>query len=156
MPPALAGLPKDAILDGEIVAWVGWSGHPARAAERSPQVGRALPFSTLQQRLGRKKVSDKPMRDVPVAYLVFDVLYAGGELLLDRPLRERAQILDDLLAAPRTTLCSPVQAQSSSLFDDRCRTLLRSPCFALRSRSPYSSEDLEELFPPLATAATKA
>ena len=29
------------------------------------------------------------MRKVPVAYLVFDVLYAGGELLLDRPLHER-------------------------------------------------------------------
>jgi DNA ligase 1 len=72
---------QDAILDGEIRCLeFGW--------ERS---GRALPFSTLQQRLGRKKVSAKLMRDVPVAYLVFDVLYADGELLLDRPLRERAK-----------------------------------------------------------------
>ena len=47
------------------------------------------PFSALQQRLGRKKVSEKMMREVPVAYLVFDVLYAGGELLMERPLRER-------------------------------------------------------------------
>ncbi len=38
------------------------------------------------------------LRDIPVAYLVFDVLYAGGELLIDRPLRERARILDELLA----------------------------------------------------------
>jgi DNA ligase-1 len=38
------------------------------------------------------------MRQVPVAYLVFDVLYAGGELLIDRPLRERANILDELLS----------------------------------------------------------
>jgi DNA ligase-1 len=65
--------------------------------EMSP--GRALPFSTLQQRLGRKKVSTKLMRDVPVAYLVFDVLYADGELLLDRPLRERAKILDRIIAS---------------------------------------------------------
>ena len=41
------------------------------------------------------------MRQVPVAYLVFDVLYAGGELLLDRPLHEREKILEALLAAPR-------------------------------------------------------
>jgi DNA ligase-1 len=41
---------------------------------------------------------------VPVAYLVFDVLYANGELLIDRPLRERAKILDDLLAAPRSAI----------------------------------------------------
>jgi DNA ligase 1 len=59
--------------------------------------GRALPFSTLQQRLGRKKVSAKMMQEVPVAYLVFDILYADGELLLDRPLRERGIILDALM-----------------------------------------------------------
>jgi len=84
LPDALRGLPQDAILDGEIVAW--------------EQPGRARPFSVLQQRLGRKKVSDRMLREVPVAYLVFDVLYAGGELLIDRPLRERARILDGLLA----------------------------------------------------------
>ncbi len=88
LPDALAALPQDAILDGEIVAW------------ESP--GRARPFSVLQQRLGRKKVSDRMLREVPVAYLVFDVLYAGGELLIDRPLRERARILDELLAKDRT------------------------------------------------------
>src|SRR6267378_5753536 len=87
LPVALGGLPKDAILDGEIVAW---NRGDARVQ------ARALPFSTLQQRLGRKKVSAKLMRDVPVAYLVFDVLYADGELLLDRPLRERARIVNDL------------------------------------------------------------
>ena len=70
---ALAGLPQDAILDGEIVAW--------------EESGRARPFSVLQQRLGRKKVSEKMMREIPVAYLVFDVLYADGYLLIDRSLR---------------------------------------------------------------------
>jgi DNA ligase 1 len=91
VPGALVGLPEDVILDGEIVAWNG-SG-----------TGRALPFSTLQQRLGRKKVSTKLMHDVPVAYQVFDVLYAAGELLLDRPLRERAGILDDLMKVLAST-----------------------------------------------------
>jgi DNA ligase-1 len=94
LPGALAGLPQDAILDGEIVAW-------SYLAAESCESGRALPFSELQQRLGRKKVSDQMMRRVPVAYLVFDLLYAGGELLIDRPLRERAKFLDELLAAPR-------------------------------------------------------
>ena len=64
-----------------------WSYLAAESAES----GRALPFSILQQRLGRKKVSREMMRRVPVAYLVFDLLYAGGELLIDRPLRERAK-----------------------------------------------------------------
>jgi DNA ligase-1 len=90
LPVALAGLPQDAILDGEIVAWE----HSA---------GRARPFSVLQQRLGRKKVTDQMLREIPVAFLAFDVLYVGGELVIDRPLRERARILDELLAAERKT-----------------------------------------------------
>ncbi len=100
LPAALSGFHQDVILDGEIVAWSYLTG----------EAGRALPFSALQQRLGRKKVSEEMLRRVPVAYLVFDVLYAGGELLIDRPLSERAKILDPLLATPRT----PVQAKSNA------------------------------------------
>jgi DNA ligase-1 len=37
------------------------------------------------------------MQQVPVAYLVFDILYIGQELLLDRPLSERSRILDSVL-----------------------------------------------------------
>ena len=107
LPEALAGLPQDAILDGEIVAWsydatgnVATAsrrlsgGRPAHRAESTTDVsdpGQALPFSTLQQRLGRKQPSEKLIQQVPVAYLVFDVLYAGGELLLERSLLERAK-----------------------------------------------------------------
>jgi len=88
---ALSGLAKDAILDGEILAW----NYEAEGA------GCALPFRVLQARIGRKKVSEQIIREVPVAYLAFDLLYADGELLIDRPLRERAKFLDELLAAPR-------------------------------------------------------
>jgi DNA ligase-1 len=105
--PALAGLAfaqlgKDAIFDGEIVAW--------EAVEKGRETGRALPFSKLQQRLGRKKVSAKLMQDVPVAYLIFDVLYVDGELLLDRPLRERAGILDQVMVASSNS--SPLGAEA--------------------------------------------
>ncbi|HKS73242.1 MAG TPA: ATP-dependent DNA ligase [Terriglobales bacterium] len=89
LPDALGGLPE-VILDGEIVAW-------SYLLEEGS--GRALPFSALQQRLGRKKVSDEMMRRVPVAYLAFDVLYANGELVIDRPLEERAEILNSILAS---------------------------------------------------------
>lgn len=92
---ALCGFSQDVVLDGEIVAW-------EYLAADSQEPGRALPFSALQQRLGRKKVSEEMIRRVPVAYLAFDVLYAGGELLLDRPLKERANILDDVLEKAET------------------------------------------------------
>jgi len=94
---ALAGFSRDVILDGEIVAW------SYLTAEASGS-GRALPFTALQQRLGRKKVSEQLMRKVPVAYVVFDIVYTGAELLIDRPLRERARILDDVLAAERSVV----------------------------------------------------
>jgi ATP-dependent DNA ligase I len=139
LPPALAGLPKDAVLDGEIVAWSSCgAGAPARE-------GRALPFSTLQQRLGRKKVSDRTMRDIPVAYLVFDVLYAGGELFLDDPLRERARVLDELLAAPRSIIVRQSQAQSRLAFEDPAEVslaaVLRAPV-----ATATSAAELETLF----------
>lgn len=84
----LSDFTEDVILDGEIVAW---------------RDGRALPFSELQKRLGRKTITEKIMRDVPVAYVVFDVLYAGGELVIDRPLSERHTILDVIFATAKNT-----------------------------------------------------
>jgi DNA ligase-1 len=75
----------DVIFDGEVVAW-----DFARA--------QALPFTALQPRLGRKKVSPSLLRSAPAAYVVFDLLYANGELLLDRPLRERGELLDHAFA----------------------------------------------------------
>jgi DNA ligase-1 len=115
LPGALAGLPQEAILDGEIVAWE-YPESPSATVEvvderssdaaeaKATNLGRARPFSVLQQRLGRKKVSERMLREVPVAYLAFDVLYAGGELLIDRPLRERARVLGELLSAEKKIL----------------------------------------------------
>jgi DNA ligase-1 len=139
LPGALAGLPQDAILDGEIVAWE----YP----------GRARAFSVLQKRLGRKKVSERMLQEIPVAYLVFDVLYAGGELLIDRPLRERARVLDGLLEAKRKITHhrdteprrKTRELQGKLGFGTEEETtaisILRAPVF--RVRSP---EELEELF----------
>jgi DNA ligase 1 len=139
LPDALAGLPQDAILDGEIVAW-------SYLTAESGEAGRALPFSALQQRLGRKKVSEQMMRRVPVAYLVFDVLYARGELLIDRPLRERAKLLDELLAAPRIL----AQARSSGAQGQLMLESADPPTAAQIFRSPVfrasSPQQLDQLF----------
>jgi DNA ligase-1 len=142
LPMALGGLQKDAIVDGEIVAW--------KSAWNSSGAGRAFPFSTLQQRLGRKKVSARLLRDVPVAYLVFDVLYADGELLLDRPLRERARILDsllnELLAAPRVVTVDQRQAQSSLGFDVPDDESPLAPVLRAPAATASSADDLDALF----------
>jgi DNA ligase-1 len=141
LPDALAGLPKDAILDGEILAW----SH----SEDGP--GRALPFSALQQRLGRKKVNAELTRRVPVVYLVFDVLYAGEELLLERPLRERMRILDELLAAEKVTHHRDTEAQrkpgtqQALVFGEDMGTVVERMLRAPVARAT-KAEELEELF----------
>ena len=141
LPDALAGLAQDAILDGEILAW-------------DYVAGRARAFSVLQQRLGRKKVGEKMLRENPVAYLAFDVLYAGGELVMDRPLRERARILDEVLAADRKTVHHRVtetqrkSGQERLVFEDdpdreghHAPSIVRAPVFRAAS-----ADELEELF----------
>lgn len=161
LPAALAGLPIDAILDGEIVAWEypgkledarGVVDEPlSEAAEvRAKSLGSARPFSMLQQRLGRKKVSDKMLREVPVALLVFDILFADGRLLIDLPLHERAKILDSLMTAPRnnTRHRGHGRPQGTLAFDPGetpesfpTVSLIRAPVFRATS-----TDELEQLF----------
>jgi DNA ligase-1 len=165
LPDALAEMPHDAILDGEIVAWE----YPAelidtrdvvdeamseRSEARAANLGRARPFSVLQQRLGRKKVSEQMLREVPVAYLAFDILYAGGELLLDRPLEERARFLDELLEkrvsyhgdpeAHESKRSRSAATQGRLLFGGKeepaAATIIRAPAF--RAASPANLEAL--------------
>ncbi len=174
LPDTLAGLPQDAILDGEIVAWdygqpknveptllpasPGGSSEATAPAQIPPgtTVGRARPFSVLQQRLGRKKVSDKMLHEIPVAYLVFDVLYAGAELMIDRPLRERAVVLDELLAAPQKILAHEVHkdsrrktpSQTSLVFDANPGMAEISTPKVIRAlvSKTASAEQIEQLF----------
>jgi DNA ligase-1 len=144
LPDALRKLPQDAILDGEIVAWEHADGA----------TGQARPFSVLQRRLGRKKVSEKLLREVPVLFLAFDVLYAGGELVIDRPLRERARILDELLAEDKNHHRSPEPkksevirsgVQAKLIFGDKddstAERMIRAPVFRAASE-----DELEILF----------
>lgn len=160
LPPVLAALPKEAVLDGEIVAWE----YPARSddgtrivdeslsaasEQKAMDLGKARPFSALQQRLGRKHVSEKMIQENPVAFLVFDVLYCDGELTIDCPLRERAVILDDLMTVPRqiSNTADRIHSQASLIFDPREETdfvlaaLIRAPVFRAAS-----ADDLETLF----------
>ena len=92
---SFAKLNEPMILDGEILAW-------------NPRDSRALPFSALQQRLGRKRVSSEMLEQTPVVFMAFDVLYRGNQLLLDHPLRERRAQLEGLIArhAPATATAS--------------------------------------------------
>jgi DNA ligase 1 len=92
---ALAGISGYAILDGEIVAM---------------REGRVLPFRSLQARLQRKTVDDALRREVPIAYVVFDLLASGEELLLDEPLAKRRERLADLFAPSAHLVHAPFES----------------------------------------------
>jgi DNA ligase-1 len=104
---ALLAIPEPVILDGEILAWD--SGGTSQQADNAGptlseakggiHLGRALPFTRLQQRLGRKDPSAHLMREMPVAFVAFDVLYANNELVIEQPLRQRRKLLDNIFSA---------------------------------------------------------
>ncbi len=86
------------ILDGEILGW-------------EFATGQALPFAVMGQRIGRKRVSGETMRQIPVVFMAFDLLYAQGELLLDRPLRERRNRLESIVEQLGTLATLPIPAE---------------------------------------------
>ncbi|PYQ62693.1 MAG: ATP-dependent DNA ligase [Acidobacteria bacterium] len=98
-------LGRGVILDGEIVAFS----------------DRILPFAVIQTRLGRRKVTDALLRDAPVAFFAFDLLYENGEPLFELPLRERIERLREIIrdGAIRLSDQSPIRdaAHIDELFD---------------------------------------
>jgi DNA ligase-1 len=80
----LKAIPTDVVIDGEIL--------PATD-------DRILPFSDLQKRLGRKTIGADLMVEVPVVLVTYDLLYAGGRVLINDALSERLQKLSELVPA---------------------------------------------------------
>ena len=63
----MGAIGRPVILDGEIVAFS----------------DRVLPFAIIQKRLGRREVTEKLLRDAPVVYFAFDLLYLHGQALFE-------------------------------------------------------------------------
>jgi len=93
----------DAILDGEIVAFD--EGVPS--------------FQRLQQRmhLRDERRIEQMARQIPVAYIVFDLLYIDGEDLTDQSLQERRRRLEDTIVPSESIQMSPItEAVGTALF----------------------------------------
>ena len=80
--PPFRDIAADFILDGEIIGW---------------RDGRAIPFTELQQRLGRKQIDLFTSMHIPVSFVAFDLLFLDGRSLLDTQLVERRLLLERLL-----------------------------------------------------------
>ncbi|HTC77728.1 MAG TPA: ATP-dependent DNA ligase, partial [Terriglobales bacterium] len=134
----LASIEGELVLDGEIIAW----------EQLSDDAGRAMPFAELQKRLGRKQVAEALLTSVPVAYLVFDILYCDGELMIDQPLERRYEILASRLALTRNyEPLVTIDPQGKLAFEpsvtgkNHKTEIIRAPF--VQAASP---EELEELF----------
>ncbi|MEK7945405.1 ATP-dependent DNA ligase [Pigmentiphaga sp. YJ18] len=103
---AAAALPEGTVLDGEIVV---------------RKEGRVQPFAQLQQRIGRKTLTPRILRDVPVALLAYDLLEREGQDWRARPQRERRAALDALLAAAGVPVLLPSPLLGESSWEDYAR-----------------------------------
>ena len=107
---------QELIADGEIIAF---------------DEGRRLTFFDLQKRLGRKDGTADlfagAAADVPVAFVIFDLLWLNGRSLLKTPLRERRQQLGTLTSPPQFQRANVTPARSAmeieQIFQDARRRL---------------------------------
>jgi DNA ligase-1 len=94
---------QEVIVDGEIIAF----------DER-----RRLTFFDLQKRLGRKDHTADlfvgAAADVPVAFVIFDLLWVNGRSLLKTPLRERREQLGSLILPPQFQRANVTPARSAA------------------------------------------
>jgi len=92
-------LPHRVIFDGEIIAF---------------HEGRALTFFDLQKRLGRKSSADFFLGDdIPVRFVIFDLLWLDGISWMKKPLRARRAELEKLTLPNRFERIALTRAKSA-------------------------------------------
>jgi DNA ligase 1 len=82
-------LPDGTVLDGEILPFKG---------------DLPLPFNKLQTRIGRKSLTQKQLKEVPIAFVAYDLLEWQGVDIRDWPLRDRRLQLAQLCATGSSAL----------------------------------------------------
>ena len=82
---AATHLADGTVLDGEVLAF---------------RDERPLPFSALQQRIGRQKLVAQMVRTVPVVFMAYDILEHDARDIRFEPLSARRLALEQLLAHP--------------------------------------------------------
>jgi DNA ligase-1 len=87
-PELLDVLPMDAVLDGELLV---------RGSAQGGEVGGAASFNALQQRLGRKTVSGKMLKEYPAFVRLYDILLLEGQDWREHPWKSRRATLERLM-----------------------------------------------------------
>jgi DNA ligase 1 len=88
------------VLDGELVVV-----RPCGAGRAPPPATEALddirPFASLQQRLGRKNLGAKILKELPIALIAYDILEYHGEDIRSRPQSVRRSLLEEVVRSAR-------------------------------------------------------
>jgi DNA ligase 1 len=120
-------VPDGTVLDGEILPF---------------RDDRPLSFNHLQTRIGRKTLGTKLLREVPVAFVAYDVLEWEGVDLRERPMHDRRAILETICKQPHPVL----RLSALVRFDtwealaaerQRARELVSEGIMLKRKTSPY-------------------
>jgi len=93
-------LPAGSVLDGEILAG---------------SADGVMPFSKLQQRIGRRKLTPRILREIPAQFIAYDLLELNAQDWRTRPLHERRAALERLLLAtspPGLRVSPPVAGET--------------------------------------------
>jgi DNA ligase-1 len=96
---AHAAVPDGVVLDGEVLAYAG---------------GMPLPFSVLQRRIGRQKLTPKILDDAPAAFIAYDLLELDGRDLRGEPLEARRDRLANLVSGRNERLVLSAEVPGSS------------------------------------------
>ncbi|HEY7500868.1 MAG TPA: ATP-dependent DNA ligase [Vicinamibacterales bacterium] len=100
---AAARLPEGTVLDGEVLAF---------------RDERPMPFSALQQRIGRQKQVAQLARTVPAVFMTYDILEDRGEDVRALPQTERRRRLEERLEEGRLEPDTPGASGFSRTDDD--------------------------------------
>ena len=90
--PLARALPSGTAIDGELVVLI----PPEHDFAPDSLEGLAI-FASLQQRLGRKIVSEKTLRELPVAFIAYDLIESEGRDLRAEPQHMRRALLEALV-----------------------------------------------------------
>jgi len=90
--PLARALPSGTAIDGELVVLI----PPEHDYGPESLDGLAI-FASLQQRLGRKAVNDKTKRELPVAFIAYDLIEAQARDLRAEPQHVRRVLLEELV-----------------------------------------------------------
>jgi bifunctional non-homologous end joining protein LigD len=125
--PELAGLAEalathTAVLDGEVVTF--------------NEKGQTS-FQRLQRRMHVAQPTSRLVVETPVAFVAFDLLWLDGELLVERPQRERREALEDLGVKGPHWQTAPVLDATPEELLEACRDAGLEGFMAKKLDAPY-------------------